>query len=1050
MKQLTISKFFKKAGGFEARGESRTEVMDLTFDSSDEEPAEKANGPVTVDMVEGKSDIEDCGVVEELDVIEDEEIGEDDHHVPDNVGDVKVTEGGLDSNGESTLQIKAKLDTNGAVVRLHTSEFNAKLDRIMGKRKLGKIRGSLIEEDGVEESESEEKETGPQVKKRKGNSSTLTPLDRQVKELKLQNMDKILVVRVGYKYKIFAQDAVKVSPILHLHLIPGKVTIDDSNPRDANYRQFAYCSFPDVRLNVHLERMVRNNLKVAVIEQQETAATKKFDTNKSKSTVFERKITGIYSKATYAVNCGFEVKDGNILGSNNTIWALNVEQLLDHSLKYTLFSVQLSSGEVIFDTFEDKKGSCQEIDTHIKYLKPSEIVIDDMIELPPDLTSRFSDMLIYRISRDSYIKTEIPDGIPYTFKEKELDMFKLVVNYCSGYSNEKIFEIGSNYRHFSSNTSMEINAQTIANLDVISNEADKGTLFWIVDHTRTAFGSRKMKEWILRPLQDKSKIEDRQACIACMSDVVDSIFFESFNQLLKGTPDLLRTINRITFGKTSQREIYQFLKQMTLLISHFKTHRTYIEDNILSEEGLINKQSTLLSDIISRLFKYANDSTIPELLLMINVSAIMEKDQKKQLLGFFNLNNYDNSENIIRIQRDIDEVKDRLNEELQEIRKLLKRPHLCYKDEIDFLIEVRNTQVKGIPKDWVKVNNTKMISRFLTPKTKELVELLQYHKDLLLDEITEEYKLFLKRIASDYHAIKNFVDDIAIYDCMLSLTAVSCNVGYTKPKFIESSEQRLVGKKARNPVIESLDVDYVPNDINMHSQEGRVVVITGPNMGGKSSYIRQVALLVILAQMGSFVPAESLELTVFDNILTRIGSNDDILKGQSTFKTELNETVQILNTCTKKSLLLLDEVGRGTGTRDGNAIAWALLNYFVNKSDCPFILFTTHFTIVTTIENKLLRNYHMDYVEQKNEQENWTTVIFLYVLKPGVTESSYGLNVAKLAGIDRSIINRAHEVAEQYKLNTEFDSNLVVLYKLKEAIKGERTSEDKLKLLMDI
>lgn len=343
-----------------------------------------------------------------------------------------------------------------------------------------------------------------------------------------------------------------------------------------------------------------------------------------------------------------------------------------------------------------------------------------------------------------------------------------------------------------------------------------------------------------------------------------------------------------------------------------------------------------------------------------------------------------------------------------------------------------------------------MISRFLTPKTKELVELLQYHKDLLYEEISEEYKRFLKRIASNYHAIKNFVDDIATYDCMLSLTAVSCNVGYTKPKFIDGAEQKIVAKKARNPIIESLDVDYVPNDINMHSEDGRVVVITGPNMGGKSSYIRQVALIVILAQIGSFVPADSLELTVFDQILTRIGSNDDILRGQSTFKTELSETVQILNTCTDRSLLLLDEVGRGTGTRDGNAIAWALLNYFVHKKDCPFILFTTHFTIVTTIESKLLKNYHMDYVEQKNDKENWTTVIFLYKLKPGVTESSYGLNVAKLAGIDTSIINRAHDVALNYKEDTEFSSEMVVFQQFKDALTADKSTKEKLKELIDI
>lgn len=221
-------------------------------------------------------------------------------------------------------------------------------------------------------------------------------------------------------------------------------------------------------------------------------------------------------------------------------------------------------------------------------------------------------------------------------------------------------------------------------------------------------------------------------------------------------------------------------------------------------------------------------------------------------------------------------------------------------------------------------------------------------------------------------------------------------------------------------------------------------------MGGKSSYIRQIALMVIMAQIGSYVPAESLKLSVFDNVLTRIGSQDNILQGQSTFKVELSETVEIINSCTSKTLLLLDEVGRGTSTRDGNAIAWALIKYFVEEEQCPFILFTTHFTIVTTVKSPLLKSYHMNYVQHKNENENWTTVVFLYQLKAGVTDSSYGLNVAKLAGIDTHIINRAHDVAISYKNDTEFDTNMILFQKVRNILANRTTARETLKVLLEL
>lgn len=1023
MKQASISRFFKKVSTVnkekvdqvkEVEKEAEVdEVLDLTLDSENDEEQQQ-----------------ETPVLEPID-------GEE-HPTVSKVPDL---------NDSRLLQKQKILNASKDITNsVDVSAFNEKLKDIMNKRKLGKIKGSLIDESDeiAEQSEADEHN----IKKKRKKSDQLTPLDRQVKDLKLGNMDKVLVIRVGYKYKIFAQDAIIASTILHLQLIPGKVTIDDSNPNDSKYKQFAYCSFPDVRLKVHLERLVRSGLKVAVVEQSETATTKKFDNSKAKTSVFERKITGTYSKATYATNCEFEVNHENILGTNNSIWALDIE-VSDSIYKYYLWSIQLSNGEVIYDSFEESKDNFSKVETRMKYLNPSEIVSPVVDSFPIKLKKRFLDLQLCQKNYD-ILAEDLNIPKKELLNNRLIELWHILYRYLKEYSNEKLLNIGSNYRHFSQKISIQLQAQTINNLDLISNDDSKGTLFWILDHTRTPFGKRLLKEWLLRPLLSKDAIVDRLNAIDCILESANSIFFESLNQMMKGIPDLLRTINRVSFGKTSQREVYFLLKQLTGVIKHFEAHKDYIEVEINSNSGAIKTKSTKLASIMTQMFEFSLSSVIPQLLLMINVSAVMEKDQKKQLLGFFNLNNYDNSENIIKMQRDIDSVKAQLHDELQNIKKILKRPHLAYKDEVDFLIEVRNTQVKGIPSDWVKVNNTKMISRFLTPRTKELVELLEYQNDLLYNEISKEYDQFLNRIASYYNEVKTFIMNLAEYDCLLSLAAVSCNVGYTRPVFTDSNEQLIIAKQARNPIIESLGVDYVPNDIEMEKDSGRVLVITGPNMGGKSSYIRQIALMVIMAQIGSYVPAESLKLSVFDNVLTRIGSQDNILQGQSTFKVELSETVEIINSCTSKTLLLLDEVGRGTSTRDGNAIAWALIKYFVEEEQCPFILFTTHFTIVTTVKSPLLKSYHMNYVQHKNENENWTTVIFLYQLKAGVTDSSYGLNVAKLAGIDTHIINRAHDVAISYKNDTEFDTNMILFQKVRNVLANRTTARETLKVLLEL
>ncbi|QHS71991.1 mismatch repair protein MSH3 [Saccharomyces paradoxus] len=966
---------------------------------------------------------------------------------PPIVGPTVISDGISLNDGVLFKSSKYSEKANSTSATSSNIGFAKKLDRIM-KRRVDEDIKSDKEEENVEEAEKK--------KAKKPTITKLTPLDKQVKDLKMHHTDKVLVVRVGYKYKCFAEDAVRVSRILHIKLVPGKLTIDESNPQDCNHRQFAYCSFPDVRLNVHLERLVHHNLKVAVVEQAETSAIKKHDPGANKSSVFERKISNVFTKATFGVNSTFVLKGKRILGDTNSIWALSRSVHKERVAKYSLISVNLNNGEVVYDEFEEPNLADEKLRMRIKYLQPIEVLIDTE-DLPLHVAKLFKDIscpLIHKHEED--LEDDVVQAINVMNETIKLSpsLIRLVselYSHMAEYNNEQVMLIPSIYSPFASKVHMLLDPNTLQSLDVFTHDGGKGSLLWLLDHTRTSFGFRMLREWTLKPLIDICKIEERLDAIECItSEINNSIFFESLNQMLNHTPDLLRTLNRIMYGTTSRKEVYFYLKQITSFVDHFKVHQSYLSEHFKSSDGRISKKSSLLFRLFSELNELLSTTQLPHFLTMINVSAVMEKNSDRQVMDFFNLNNYDHSEGIIKIQRDSESVRSQLKEELAEIRKYLKRPYLNFRDEVDYLIEVKNSQIKDLPDDWIKVNNTKMVSRFTTPKTQKLTQQLEYYKDLLIRESELQYKEFLNKITAEYTGLRKIILNLAQYDCILSLAATSCNVNYVRPTFVDG-QQAIIAKNARNPIIESLDVHYVPNDIIMSPEDGEINIITGPNMGGKSSYIRQVALLTIMAQIGSFVPAEEIRLSIFENVLTRIGAHDDIINGDSTFKVEMLDILHILKNCNKRSLLLLDEVGRGTGTHDGIAISFALIKYFSELSDCPLILFTTHFPMLGEIKSPLIRNYHMDYVEEQKPGENWMSVIFLYKLKKGLTYNSYGMNVAKLARLDKGIINRAFSISEELQKEAINEDALKLFSYLKRILKnGDMTARDKLSKLLSL
>ncbi|SCU92215.1 LADA_0F15192g1_1 [Lachancea dasiensis] len=931
------------------------------------------------------------------------------------------------SNGHETPS--TRLSSNDSLL------FSSKVSEALRKRASG-----TIDRDADRENSIEVEEELPAAKRQK--AGKLTPLDQQVKELKLLHMDKILAVRVGYKYKFFAMDAVTVSKILQIMLIKGKISLDDSSPEDKSHRQLAYCSIPENRLQVHLQRLLHHNLKVGVVEQVETQAIKKV--TGTSSGVFRRQVDKVFTKATFDINETFNGTDIDHREKPNSIWALKVEES-GRFCNYWILSVQLTSGEIIYDSFSDRVKSKTEIDKRISYLNPIEVVLANDV---PSFVVNFLKLQLPEINfqmDDTLIPEDADDD---AFKGLDLDpciheLRSKLRRYLESYNTEKVLDMPHNYKPFSTMASMLLSPNTLESLEIFENQTDhtrKGSLLWLLDHTRTSYGYRLLREWISKPLIDIAAINDRLDGIECLKQEITNIFMEGLSNSIKDTPDLLRNLNRLSYGQTSRKEVYYFLKHLDIVAKHFTNHHYYFQDNVVNPNGRVHKSSTLLTSVLLQLDDALREVDIAKLLSMINTAAVVEKDKEKKCVEFFNLTNYDQSDEITSKMKDIENVREQLKEELDAIRRLLKRPRFCFRDEVDYLIEVRNSQLAGLPKEWVKVSSTKVLSRFRTPETTKLVEQVEYHKSLLMVICEEHFRAFLGRISKHHLLLKQVIENLAKFDCLLSLAASSLHRNYVRPKFNDDMSHVKV-RNGRNPIIESLDVNYVANDIYMKRDQNKVMIITGPNMGGKSSFIRQVALISILAQIGSFVPADTAELPIFESIFTRIGAHDNLVKGDSTFKVEMLEMLDIIKNSGERSLLLLDEVGRGTGTTDGISISYSIINYFLDlKRMCPFILFITHYPILGSIQSPLLQNYHMAYMEEKRSGEKWPTVVFLYRLKQGPAHNSYGLNVARLARVPTDIINKAYELSERSKAEMESEKNLHFISLLKTILSSKESS----------
>ncbi|KAK8056211.1 muts domain V-domain-containing protein [Apiospora rasikravindrae] len=905
----------------------------------------------------------------------------------------------------------------------------------------------------VEEDE-EEQRPAPKGRKKGAKTGKLTPMEEQFLAIKRKNMDTLLIMEVGYKFRFFGEDARIAAKELSIVCIPGKMRYDE-HPSEAHLDRFASASIPVPRLPIHAKRLVAAGHKVGVIRQIETAALKKAGDNRNAP--FVRQLTNVYTKGTYVDEIG-ELEQGSSPSGGYLLCITESKAKgggTDEKVDVGIIAVQPATGDIIYDSFED--GFMRsEIETRLLHISPCEFLIvgeltkatDKLVKHLSSGTNVFGDRS--RVEKLPKSKTAAAESYSHVtqfyadkLKESEdneqasslLDkVLKLpepvticlsfMINHLKEYGLQHIFDLTKYFQSFSTRSHMLINGTTLESLEVYRNQTDqaeKGSLFWALDKTLTRFGQRLLRKWLGRPLLDQGQLEERVAAVEELLNNQNSPKVDQLQNLLVNIrADLERGLIRIYYGKCTRPELLAVLQTLQKIAVQYSQQRTTTD----FASPAISKAIASLPAILPAVLSYLD---------RINAEAARKDDK----YTFFR--ETEETDAITDHKLGIASVEQELDAHRQPAAEVLgKKTPVQYATVagIEYLIEVANTDLKKVPASWMKISGTKKLSRFHTPEVVWLISERDQHKEALAAACDAAFAELLSTVAADYQPLRDAVSGLATLDCLLSLSKVAALPGYSKPRFLPSDSPPTISvQNGRHPIAEqTLTTSYIPFTTTLAAPGPLAQLITGPNMGGKSSYVRAVALLVLLAQVGSFVPADALELTLTDAIHTRMGARDNLFAGESTFMVEVSETAHILRAATPRSLVILDELGRGTSTHDGAAIAQAVLQQVVEENKC-LTLFITHYQSLSRVADSLegrIRNVHMRFeatkrgcimddsaMEDTDEASSGLDeeITFLYEVADGVAHRSYGLNVARLARVPWKVMDVAAKKSRE--LETE-------------------------------
>ncbi|XP_063953870.1 DNA mismatch repair protein Msh3-like isoform X2 [Lytechinus pictus] len=853
--------------------------------------------------------------------------------------------------------------------------------------------------------------------------SQYTPLEQQFMKIKENYADSLLLVECGYRYRFFGQDAEIAAKELNIFC-----------HHDHNYMT---ASIPTHRLFVHVRRLVAKGYKVGVVKQMETAALKAASDNKGQP--FERKLTALYTKSTLIgedLEPSFQTEeytsDQIIFSSSPTSYLLCVCEFSDKEAKSTkndqiqfgLAAVQPATGDVIYDCFHDNIN-LSELDTRLHHIQPVELLLPETLS---DRTEKLiKDFRMSCLTEDSIRIERLPaDVFQFTKAVEEVSSFycnqtntpnkatvlqtvlslpkpvicciAALVKYLAEFSLHRILQVASNMRAFTtSHDALRLDACALRNLEIFNNHVDgseKGSLLWVLNHTKTQYGKRQFIQWLSQPLTDIQGIECR---LDAVSELLESDYpsLNKLYQVLSRSPDVERGLSSIFHKKCSASQFVIVTRSLSRLSLAVKTvHET------------INIKSGLLKDIFTRVPSLLEG--IESFLVAINETAVKDADKTKLFA--------DPSQfpAVHKCMQEIEIVKNEMMEHKKRLRKEVTMPTAEFVSVSgnEYMIEIKKSQVKKVPKDWLQISSTKQVSRYRPPYIEESFKRLCQLREQLAAECQNAWLEFLEDFGEKYSSYRRAVQYLAQFDCLLSMATVSKQEGYCRP-VIHEAPCKIEIKGGRHPIVSTLKAEqYVHNDTSINVDGLRCMIITGPNMGGKSCYIKQIALITIMAQLGCYVPAENASIGAIDAIYARMGASDNIFKNQSTFMSELQEASNIMAKATSRSLVIMDELGRGTSTHDGSAIAFATARHLINEVKC-LTLFVTHYQPLAELSDHFpshVGNYHMSFLLHDRQDDagyHVERLTFLYQLVEGVASCSYGLNVARLAGIPDTILYKA-------------------------------------------
>jgi len=793
-----------------------------------------------------------------------------------------------------------------------------------------------------------------------------TPLMKQFNRIKNQHPDAILLFRVGDFYETFGDDAIRTSKILG-------ITLTRRANGAASYVELA--GFPHHALDTSLPKLVRAGQRVAICEQlEDPKLTKK---------IVKRGITEMVTPGVSFNENVLEHKENNFLAGI----------CFDQNLTGIAF-LDISTGE-----FLAAQGNAEYADKLLSSFQPKEVLIEKSHK--KEFLETYGDKY-YTYGLDDWVFTEetANDRLLKQFQTSSLKGFgvhNMPYGIIAAGAILQYLEITQNHRtdHISSLSRIEedkyvwLDKFTIRNLELFQslNEGAK-TLIDVIDRTHSPMGARLLKRWMALPLKDIVPINERLNIVEYLHGDEESR--EGLISQIKKMGDVERILSRVSAVKVTPREMQQLRIGLEALVPVKEICKSAAEDGLKK----LGEQLDPCQEIRERINKELMEDP-PNLVNKGNVIAAgvsAELDELRQIA-------HSGKDYLLKMQ------------ERESERTGIPSLKVAFNNVFGYYIEVRNTHKDKVPEEWVRKQTLVSAERYITE------ELKQYEEKILGAEekiLSLEANLFHDLVI----AVMDFISIMqrnafltAKLDCLLSFALVALENKYVRPD-VDHSDQIDI-KQGRHPVIEKelpLDEEYIPNDVFLDTREQQVIILTGPNMSGKSALLRQTALITLMAQMGSYVPAAAAKIGWVDKIFTRVGASDNISMGESTFMVEMNEAASIINNLSERSLILLDEIGRGTATYDGISIAWAMVEYIHEHPRFKAkTLFATHYHELNEMETdyKRVRNYNVSIKELKDK------VIFIRKLEPGGSEHSFGIHVAQMAGMPRSVVSRANEILEE-------------------------------------